>query len=134
VNEIIADTISLQEGNDIVNVSNKFFSRSYAIGQFGTKADKQTTYTKTEVDTTFSKLVNSAPDAVNTLKELATALDDDKDYAATVQNQFSQKVPTENPISTGVINTNTSNAIPDENHAYPNSNVLQNLSGNWASP
>ena len=31
VNEIIADTISLQEGNDIVNVSNKFLSKSEAV-------------------------------------------------------------------------------------------------------
>ena len=98
VNEIIADSISLQEGNDIVNVSNKCLSRSEAFGQFNTKADKQTTDTKTWVDTTFSNLIDSAPDALNTLKELATALNDDKDYAATVQNQLSQKAPTENQI------------------------------------
>ena len=125
MNEIIAVSISLQEGSDIVNVSNKFLSRSEAFGQFNTKADKQTTYTKTEVDTTFSNLVDSAPDALNALKELATALNDDKDNAATVQNQLSQKAPTENPILTGVINMNIINTIPDENNAYPNLNILE---------
>ena len=39
----------------------------------------------------FSDLIDSAPAALNTLKELAAALDNDADYAATIQNQLATK-------------------------------------------
>ena len=52
---------------------------------------KSQTYTKLEVNTQFSNLINSAPDALNTLKELADALNNDANYAATVQNQLNSK-------------------------------------------
>ena len=39
----------------------------------------------------FSDLIDSAPAALNTLKELAAALDNDADYAATIQNQLANK-------------------------------------------
>jgi cyclophilin family peptidyl-prolyl cis-trans isomerase len=55
------------------------------------KADKSTTYTKTEVDTQFANLIDTAPDALNTLNELAAALNDDANYAATVENQLASK-------------------------------------------
>ena len=58
------------------------------------KANQATTYTKTEVDTQFSNLIDTAPDALNTLKELANALGDDANYAATVQNQLATKANT----------------------------------------
>ena len=58
------------------------------------KANQATTYTKTEVDTQFSNLIDSAPDALNTLKELANALGDDANYATTVQNQLATKANT----------------------------------------
>ena len=37
-------------------------------------ADKSSTYTKSEVDSRIANLVDSAPATLNTLKELATAL------------------------------------------------------------
>ena len=55
------------------------------------KANQSTTYTKSEVDTQFSNLIDSAPDALNTLNELAEALNDDENYAATIQNQLATK-------------------------------------------
>lgn len=48
-------------------------------------------YNKTETDTLFSNLIDSAPDAMNTLKELANALGNDANYAATVENQIALK-------------------------------------------
>ena len=51
------------------------------------KANQSTTYTKTEVDTQFTNLIEGAPDALNTLNELADALNDDASYATTIQNQ-----------------------------------------------
>ena len=52
---------------------------------------KSQTYTKLEVNTQFSNLINSAPDALNTLKELPDALNNDANYAVTVQNQLNNK-------------------------------------------
>jgi hypothetical protein len=55
------------------------------------KSDKSTTYTKTQVDTMFNNIIDSAPTVLNTLNELAAALNDDANYASTVQNQISLK-------------------------------------------
>ena len=50
------------------------------------KADQLTTYTKTEVDTKVTNLIDSAPGALNTLNELAEALGDDENFASTVNS------------------------------------------------
>ena len=47
-----------------------------------TKADKTITYTKSGVGQTIFNLIASAPDALNTLNELAQALANDPSYAA----------------------------------------------------
>ena len=70
------------------------------------KADKSTTYTKSEVDTNFANLVNSAPAALNQLNELASALANDANYATTVQNQLALKAPLANPTFTGTATVN----------------------------
>jgi hypothetical protein len=48
--------------------------------------------TETYVNTAINDLVDSAPEALDTLNELAAALDSDPDFAATVTNQLSLKV------------------------------------------
>jgi hypothetical protein len=48
-------------------------------------------YSKDEVNQTFANLIDSAPAALNTLKELASALNNDGNYATTVQTQLSNK-------------------------------------------
>ena len=53
----------------------------------GTKADKTITFTKNDVDQHISNLIASAPDALNTLNELAQALANDPSYAAIVVNK-----------------------------------------------
>lgn len=64
------------------------------------KADKANTlsgygitdaYTKTQVDTKVSELVNSAPETLDTLNELASALGNDPNFATTVANQIGTK-------------------------------------------
>ena len=47
--------------------------------------------TETYVDTALASLVNSAPEALNTLDELAAALGDDSNFATTVTNQIASK-------------------------------------------
>lgn len=48
--------------------------------------------TTSDVSTAISNLVNSAPDALNTLKELSTALGDDPNFATTVTNSIAGKL------------------------------------------
>ena len=64
------------------------------------KANKATTlsgygitdaYTKTQVDKKVSNLVNSAPETLDTLNELASALGNDPNFATTVANQIGAK-------------------------------------------
>ena len=43
-------------------------------------------YTKSEVDTRIANLVDSAPATLNTLKELATALNNDRNFSTSVTN------------------------------------------------
>ena len=55
------------------------------------KADKLTTYTKTESDAKITALVNAAPATLDTLKEIATALGNDANLAATLTTAIGTK-------------------------------------------
>ena len=48
-------------------------------------------YSKTETDALFSNLINGAPEAMNTLKELSDALANNANYAAIVEAQITSK-------------------------------------------
>ena len=61
VKEIIADTISLQEGSKIVNIKEKF-------------------YDKSTVNTMLSNVVGLPPDTLNSLQKVSTALDNDPNF------------------------------------------------------
>lgn len=61
-------------------------------------------YTKTEVDNKISALVDSAPETLDTLNELAAALGDDPSFATTVTNSIATKVVKNTDITAG---TNT---------------------------
>ena len=56
-----------------------------------------TAFVKGEVDTAVSGLVNSAPAALDTLNELATALGNDPNFATTIATQLGNKVSTDSP-------------------------------------
>ena len=106
-----AETYSISVMDMILNdkVDDVEFS---ALGSIvSLKADKSTTYTKSEVDTNFANLVNSAPAALNQLNELASALANDANYATTVQNQLALKAPLANPTFTGTTTLGTVNQI-----------------------
>ena len=53
------------------------------------------------VQTDLANLVDSAPDALNTLNELAAALGDDANFSTTVTNSIATKAPTADPTFTG---------------------------------
>lgn len=52
---------------------------------------KSDVYTKTQTDNAIAALVDSAPDTLNTLNELAAALGDDKNFSTTVTNLIAGK-------------------------------------------
>lgn len=66
-----------------------------------TKADKATTLagygitdamTTTQINNRFQQLIGAAPEAIDTLEELADALNNDPDFAATITTSLSGKV------------------------------------------
>lgn len=56
------------------------------------KADKSSIYTKTETDQRIQAVVSAAPEALDTLKEIADALNNDPDFAGTMTMQLAGKV------------------------------------------
>ncbi|WP_449602972.1 pyocin knob domain-containing protein [Paenibacillus sp. Marseille-Q9583] len=67
-------------------------AKTYADTALLVKADKLSTYSKTETDQRIQAVVGAAPDALDTLKEIGDALNNDPNFAATVTNQLSVKV------------------------------------------
>ncbi|KTD88190.1 pyocin knob domain-containing protein [Paenibacillus etheri] len=67
-------------------------AKTYADTALLAKADKSSTYSKTETDQRIQTVVGAAPDALDTLKEIGDALNNDPNFAATVTNQLSGKV------------------------------------------
>jgi hypothetical protein len=53
------------------------------------------------VSTALANLINSAPGALDTLKELADAIGDDANFASTVTNALALKAPLADPVFTG---------------------------------
>jgi len=55
-------------------------------------APQSDTYTKAETDQKIADLVNSAPETLDTLNELAQALGDDPNFATTMTNELANKL------------------------------------------
>ena len=63
------------------------------------------------VQSRISAIINSAPAALDTLNELAAALGNDANYAATITTSLSLKAPLENPTFTGTVNGITKSMV-----------------------
>jgi hypothetical protein len=66
--------------------------QTYVDTQLLLKADKANTYTKTETDARIQDVVAAAPEALDTLQEIAEALNNDPDFAGTMTTQLAGKV------------------------------------------
>ena len=62
--------------------------------------------TETYVNTAVSNLVDTAPETLNTLNELAAAINDDASYASTITTALGLKAPLASPAFTGKIDVN----------------------------
>jgi len=67
------------------------------------KANQSTTYTKTETDAAIAAVVDAAPTQLNTLNELAAALGDDANFAASVTTALAGKASNVNASITGSV-------------------------------
>lgn len=67
-------------------------AKSYTDTQLLTKVDKSSIYTKSETDQRIEAVVGAAPDALDTLKEIGDALNNDPNFAATITTQLAGKV------------------------------------------
>jgi len=59
--------------------------------------------TETYVGTAISNLIDAAPGALNTLNEIAAAINDDASYAATITTELTAKAPLASPTFTGTV-------------------------------
>ena len=71
------------QGNFLIDYVGRLRAALQAID-----ADIYARYTKIEVDTLIANLIQGAPGALDTLNELAAALGDDANFAATVASQL----------------------------------------------
>ena len=80
--------------------SGDYYTKNEIDTKLNSKANKTTTlsgygitdaYTKTQVDKKISDLVNSAPETLATLNELASALGNDPNFATTIATQIGNK-------------------------------------------
>ncbi len=76
----------------ITNVENNKAEKTYVDTELNKRYIKDETYTKTETDQRIQMVVNAAPAALDTLKEIADALNDDPNFAATITTQLAGKV------------------------------------------
>ena len=86
------DLVVTNTVNRVTTLENKKADKTYVDSELLKKADKATTYTKTETDARIQAVVDAAPEALDTLNEIAAALNDDPNFAGTMTTELSKKV------------------------------------------
>lgn len=114
--------ITANDTNDTLKWNNEtLLTNTYVHNTFITNADARLL-----VSTELSALVNSAPVALNTLKELSDALNNDSDFATTVTNSIATKVDT-STFNSVLANTNNyiaSNRVSTANWYNANDTIV----------
>ena len=97
-----------------------------ATGELSTTSESYAT--QAYVDTELANLVDSAPGALDTLNELAAALDDDPNFAVTITNSIATKAPLADPSFTGTVDV-TGTITADGITSNLTGNVTGDLTG-----
>lgn len=91
------------------------YTQGQVDGLLSAKADSSTVYTKSQTDSAIStkvaEIVDAAPEALNTLNELAAALGNDPNFAATISAQIGSKANSSDVYTTTQTNQAISSAI-----------------------
>ena len=104
IGEISGDYIPLSEKGEANGVATLDVDGQVPADQLANATVDLSDYaTETYVDTAVTNLVASAPEALDTLNELAAALGDDANFATTVTNSIATKAPIESPTFTGTV-------------------------------
>ncbi|WP_198150006.1 hypothetical protein [Clostridium sp. DMHC 10] len=85
------NTRVLNDETRIKTVEDNKSEKTYVDTELLKKSDKADTYTKSETDQRIQMVVNAAPSALDTLKEIADALNDDPNFAVTITTELSKK-------------------------------------------
>lgn len=85
---------------------------------------RQTLATTNYVTSAISTIVDGAPGVLDTLNELAAALNDDANYATTVTTALSAKAPLDSPTFTGTIDFGTGATITLPNNTVTSAMIV----------
>lgn len=78
--------------NRVTIVENKKADKTYVDGELNKRYTKSEVYTKSEADSRIQEVVGAAPEALDTLQEIANSLNNDANFAGTMVNELSKKV------------------------------------------
>jgi len=110
---------------------------TYKITGLGTPSANTDAATKAYVDTQVSNLVDAAPGALDTLNELAAAINDDASFSTTVTNSIATKVSKAGDSMTGALsmgnNKITDLATPTASTDATNKSYIDTLFGSTTS-
>lgn len=92
-NEIARAVVEDERLSEEINeVREKKADKTYVDIQLSNKYNKDEVFTKEEVLQKIEEIIDAAPEALNTLGELARALNEDPDFAATITTELAKKV------------------------------------------
>jgi hypothetical protein len=110
---------------------------TYKITGLGTPSANTDAATKAYVDTQVSNLVDAAPGALDTLNELAAAINDDASFSTTVTNSIATKVSKSGDSMTGALSMGNSKitdlATPTASTDATNKSYIDTLFGSTTS-
>lgn len=105
VTNLNADLLDGQNGSYYASINSPTFTGTPTAPTATTGTNTTQIATTSFVRGEISALVNSAPAALDTLGELATALGNDSNFATTVTNSLATKAPLSSPTFTGTVAT-----------------------------
>ncbi|NFI33837.1 hypothetical protein FDA37_16780 [Clostridium botulinum] len=115
-----------------IDLDNKKANLDYVNLELNKRYTKDQTFTREEVLKKIQDLIGTAPDTLDTFKEIADALGNDPNFATTIMNELSSKVDkvTGKSLSTNDYDNTEKSKLADVNakkHEHSNKNVIDKI-------